>query len=43
MTFCNHLPSRREALLGSGALFAWSQMPSLGAQRAAIRACSSSC
>ena len=29
MTFCHHLPSRREALLGSGALFAWSQMPRL--------------
>src|SRR5262245_28166859 len=24
-----HLPSRREALLGAGALFAWSQMPKL--------------
>ena len=29
MTFCHHLPSRREALLGAGALFAWSQMPRL--------------
>ena len=29
MTFCHHLPSRREALIGSGALFAWSQMPRL--------------
>jgi uncharacterized protein (DUF1501 family) len=29
MTFGHHLPSRREALLGSGALFAWSQMPRL--------------
>jgi uncharacterized protein (DUF1501 family) len=25
----SHLPSRREALLGAGALFAWSQMPKL--------------
>jgi len=25
----HHLPSRREALLGAGALFAWSQMPRL--------------
>jgi uncharacterized protein (DUF1501 family) len=29
MTFCHHLPSRREALIGSGALFAWTQMPKL--------------
>jgi uncharacterized protein (DUF1501 family) len=29
MTSCLHLPSRREALLGSGALFAWTQMPKL--------------
>jgi uncharacterized protein (DUF1501 family) len=29
MTSCRHLPSRREALLGSGALFAWTQMPKL--------------
>jgi uncharacterized protein (DUF1501 family) len=29
MTFSPHLPSRREALIGSGALFAWSQMPRL--------------
>ncbi len=29
MTLCHHLPSRREALLGAGALFAWSQMPRL--------------
>ncbi len=29
MTFFPHLPSRREALLGAGALFAWSQMPRL--------------
>jgi len=29
MTFSHHLPSRREALLGAGALFAWSQMPRL--------------
>jgi uncharacterized protein (DUF1501 family) len=29
MTFYRHLPSRREALLGAGALFAWSQMPRL--------------
>src|SRR5438128_11761944 len=29
MSFAHHLPSRREALLGAGALFAWSQMPRL--------------
>jgi uncharacterized protein (DUF1501 family) len=29
MTFCHHLPSRREALIGTGALFAWTQMPKL--------------
>jgi uncharacterized protein (DUF1501 family) len=29
MTFRHHLPNRREALLGVGALFAWSQMPRL--------------
>ncbi len=29
MTLFHHLPSRREALLGAGALFAWSQMPRL--------------
>jgi uncharacterized protein (DUF1501 family) len=29
MTSCPHLPSRREALIGSGALFAWTQMPKL--------------
>jgi uncharacterized protein (DUF1501 family) len=29
MTRYRHWPSRREALLGSGALFAWSQMPRL--------------
>ena len=29
MTFRHHLPSRREALLGAGSLFAWSQMPKL--------------
>lgn len=29
MTFSHHLPSRREALLGAGTLFAWSQMPRL--------------
>jgi uncharacterized protein (DUF1501 family) len=29
MTGYCHLPSRREALLGAGALFAWSQMPRL--------------
>ena len=29
MTFFHHLPSRREALLGAGTLFAWSQMPKL--------------
>ena len=29
MTFGPHLPSRREALLGAGSLFAWSQMPKL--------------
>jgi uncharacterized protein (DUF1501 family) len=29
MTSCLHLPSRREALIGAGALFAWTQMPKL--------------
>jgi uncharacterized protein (DUF1501 family) len=29
MTFRHHLPSRREALIGAGALFAWTQMPKL--------------
>jgi len=29
MAFRHHLPNRREALLGAGALFAWSQMPRL--------------
>src|SRR5262245_37845504 len=29
MTSCPHLPSRREALIGSGSLFAWTQMPKL--------------
>jgi uncharacterized protein (DUF1501 family) len=29
MTFCPHLPSRREALIGAGTLFAWTQMPRL--------------
>jgi uncharacterized protein (DUF1501 family) len=29
MRFHPHLPNRREALLGAGALFAWSQMPRL--------------
>lgn len=29
MAACSHLPSRREALIGSGALFAWTQMPKL--------------
>ena len=29
MTDRHHLPSRREALLGAGTLFAWSQMPRL--------------
>jgi len=29
MIFAHHLPNRREALLGAGALFAWSQMPRL--------------
>ena len=29
MTSCHHLPSRREALIGAGALFAWTQMPRL--------------
>jgi uncharacterized protein (DUF1501 family) len=29
MTFRPHLPSRREALIGAGALFAWTQMPKL--------------
>jgi len=27
MAACPHLPSRREALIGSGALFAWTQFP----------------
>jgi uncharacterized protein (DUF1501 family) len=29
MAACPHLPSRREALIGSGALFAWTQFPKL--------------
>src|SRR3954469_7219365 len=29
MKSCRHLPSRREALIGAGALFAWTQMPKL--------------
>src|SRR5438445_10023617 len=29
MTFRRHWPSRREALIGAGALFAWTQMPKL--------------
>jgi uncharacterized protein (DUF1501 family) len=29
MDFCQHLASRRDVLLGSGALFAWTQMPRL--------------
>src|SRR4051812_42275978 len=29
MTFRHHLPTRREALIGAGSLFAWSQMPKL--------------
>ena len=29
MTFRHHLPSRRQALIGAGTLFAWSQMPKL--------------
>jgi uncharacterized protein (DUF1501 family) len=29
MTFRHHLPNRREALIGAGALFAWTQMPKL--------------
>jgi uncharacterized protein (DUF1501 family) len=29
MSFRHHLPSRREALIGAGALFAWTQMPKL--------------
>jgi len=29
MATCPHLPSRREALTGSGALFAWTQFPKL--------------
>ncbi len=29
MAFRHHLPSRREALIGAGALFAWTQMPRL--------------
>jgi hypothetical protein len=33
MNFRDHLPSRREALIGSGALFAWTQMPKLADTR----------
>src|SRR5262245_22530153 len=29
MSFLDHLPTRRELLVGSGARFAWSQMPRL--------------
>jgi uncharacterized protein (DUF1501 family) len=29
MASCPHLPSRREALIGAGALFAWTQLPKL--------------
>jgi len=29
MVSCPHLPSRRQALIGSGALFAWTQLPKL--------------
>jgi uncharacterized protein (DUF1501 family) len=29
MTFRHHLPSRRQTLIGAGALFAWTQMPKL--------------
>ena len=29
MNFRHHLPTRREALIGAGSLFAWSQMPRL--------------
>jgi uncharacterized protein (DUF1501 family) len=29
MGFRHHLPTRRDALLGAGSLFAWSQMPRL--------------
>jgi uncharacterized protein (DUF1501 family) len=29
MDRCRHLPSRREALIGAGALFAWTQLPKL--------------
>src|SRR5262245_15336382 len=29
MAQCRHLPSRRAALIGSGALFAWTQLPKL--------------
>ena len=29
MIFRPHLPSRREVLIGAGALFAWTQMPKL--------------
>src|SRR6476619_7625029 len=29
MIFRHHLPSRREALIGAGTLFAWSQIPRL--------------
>ncbi len=35
MTVFHHLSSRREALLGAGALFAWSQMPRLARAEAA--------
>lgn len=29
MSLANHLPTRREMLIGSGALFAWTQMPKI--------------
>ena len=43
MTSCHHLPSRREALIGSGACSPGPRCRSSRARRAAIRACSSSC
>ncbi len=43
MTFRHHAPSRRQALLGAGALFAWASCRGWHGPRVAIRACSSSC
>ena len=34
-----HAPTRRELLLGSGALFAWAHVPKLARAQGAIRAC----